>query len=448
MNFKSKEKFQEKALQLLKNNNYSGSVIGSTGSGKSKAAIDCIKQGNFKNILITSPRTNLKESWRSELEKWGLTYYKDSNEGENYYWYLENINWKGINITLENIQTCYKWVKEQIQQFDLIVIDEIHTVITPEYGQLLIKAKELNISIIGLTATPDIQDKPEKLEFYNKYCPILIEYYNSAIDGLVNNRKYWIYQYELTDDYKIIVGNKKKKWEIGEKSQYSYLTENIKKGQRLMANTGSTNWFEDAANWFWKNNTEASTEQKSAARIYLQAIKYRKEFLWNLNSSASITLELKEKILWANFAQCKISKNFEELSSTQNKVLLFSELTSQTEKLSSYFIHSKQDQATNQQILYMFDEGKIRELASCNSLTLGLNIVGVNWEIFESFNGSNTNGMQKLGRSDRLDTSSIANIVFIVPIKTQAEEWFKSAFNFVLNSNNYQIITNVNELIV
>ena len=87
---------------------------------------------------------------------------------------------------------------------------------TPEYGQLLINAKELNITTIGLTGTPDDRKK-DKFLFYQKYCPIVYRYLDSAKDGIVNKRKYIVFEYELDDIMQTTVTTKTKSWRVGEK---------------------------------------------------------------------------------------------------------------------------------------------------------------------------------------------------------------------------------------
>lgn len=418
----TKDEIQKIALQKWIDNKNIGCVCLSTGTGKTKLAIDCIKHGQYKNILITSPRTNLKENWKQELKKWRFISYDEfyfTTDNPKNYWKYEGFECK---ITIENIQTCYKWTKEQIQQFDLIVFDEIHTQVSNKYGRLLYNATALQIHRLGLTATPDIDTKIDaeeddffadwstKAEVYEDLCPIIYEYYDSAEDGLINKRRQLVFQYELSDAYTVITGTKKKSFTVGEKSQYEYLTEQIRKGQKLMAATGSTDWFRDAGDWFWKGM--GTFEQKNAARIYLQAIKYRKDFLNNLSSSAEIALKIKEKVLSLN---------------PTNKILIFSELTSQANKLSAYAIHSKNEDDTNKKLLQMFDSGEIRELSSVRSLTLGLNLVGANYILRESYNSSITGTIQINGRSDRLDVDDIATVIWIVPLGTQMEEWYKKA---------------------
>ena len=429
----TRAEIQKQALNQLKANNYIGTICLSTGSGKGLVAINAIKEGNFKNILITSPRTNLKEMWKTELNKWNIT-----QQLITLFWIetmYENIP---INITIENIQTCYKWDEEILKTFDLIILDEIHTITSPEYGRLITVAKSANIARIGLTATPSLHDDFKKF-FYDNYIPIVYEYYDSAKDGIINKRQYYIYKYKLTDDYKIIAGTKAKPFNVGEATQYSYLSDQIKKGQLLMSRTGSKDWFNDAAEWAWKGLGTSS--QKSAAMTYLNAIKYRKSFLWNLSSSADIAIKIKKKIL----TEFKGIYTYTGDSMNSNKVLLFSELTTQAEKLSVYSIHSKQNEETNKKLLQMFDDDEIRELSSVRSLTLGLNIKGANWAIMESYNSSPTDIIQKLGRTDRLSKDDVANVVILVPEGTQANEWFNK-FSESLDLSEALYINNINEI--
>ena len=413
-----REEIQAIAVSKLVENNYHGTICLSTGTGKTKVAIDCIRNKKSLNVLITSPRTNLKENWKKELEKWGFKYCGNDDILYNYYYEPQDM-WLPITITLENIQTCYKWNNSPDEiYFDLIICDEIHTIVTPEYGQLLIRAKELNIPVIGLTATPD-NDKLDKKEMYERYCPIRYEYYDSAEDGLINKRKYIVLNHNLTDDDKVITGPKNKKWSAGEKSLYDYLTENIRKGQRLMAATGSEDWFEDAGNWFWKG--EGTPEQKNAARVYLMAIKNRKDFLWNLTSTARIAKMINDAILGFN---------------KTDKVLIFSELNTQVAKITPNCVYSKNDEETNKQLLNAFDSGSIRTLGSCHSLTLGLNLVGATHAIMESYSSSDVNLKQRAGRLDRLEVNEHAIIIFIVPVGTQAEEWYIKATKNLYDENS------------
>ena len=172
---------------------------------------------------------------------------------------------------------------------------------------------------------------------------------------------------------------------------------------------GSQTWFQDAADWFWKG--QGDKDQKFAAMMYLNSIKYRKEFLQKLNSTANLAKKIKEGILAAN---------------ETSKVLIFSELTKQIEKITQKTVHSHNSKAMNQSRIDHFDIGDIRELGSCQSLTLGLNLKGASHGIMESYVGSATRSKQKKGRLDRLSTDQVADLWIIRVQGTQSEKWFEA----------------------
>lgn len=417
---KTREEIQRESLKKLEEKNFIGTVVLSTGTGKTRIAINAIKKGEFSNILITSPRTNLKNNWKEELEKWGLTHIEDTEWGVKVYnddnWHAGSIE-KTINITIENVQTAYKWEGEELTEFDLVIFDEIHTMTTPKYGRIIKLAAYFDLCRIGLTATPDIIKKDEKMEFYKLFCPIIYEYNNSEKDGITNKKLIYALRYNLTDDVKYKVETKTKSWVQGELSYYNYLESVI---EETKAEIMSKYPYEDVlgvkAVYALKNPSKPPEMKKILGR-YWWAITQRKKLLWNLNSSANLALTLKNRVL----------RSRKNRTWKSNKVLLFSELTSKSQRLSEYYINSKQDVEHNQKMIEMFNSGKIKELASCQSLTLGMNLRKANYAIFESFNSSETNNLQKQGRLNRLPLTEEAVLIYIVPRNTQAEVWFEKA---------------------
>ena len=403
MFMKTREEITKEVLNILEKNCYVGTTVLSTGTGKSKIAVDAIKQGKFKNILITSPRTTLKSNWEKELEKWDL---KPTGTTTN-----------PIQIIIENIQTAYKWDKDTVKSFDLIIFDEIHTMTTPKYGELIQLASELSIPRLGLTATPDISDKEEKLLFYQEYCPIVYLYSDSEKDGITNKKRVYVLRYNLTNDHTVEVKTKTKSWRQGELAYYTYL-ESVIEEQKALIQRKFPLWDVLGVKAVYAlKGPNTPPELKQILGKYWWAITTRKKLLWNLESSKRIALKLKEKIL--NSRKKRTWDN--------NKVLIFSELTDKCQDLSKYAIHSKQDKKHNQSMIDLFNSGKIRELASCQSLTLGMNLIGANFAIFESFNSSETNNTQKQGRLNRLPITDTAILIYIVPVGTQSEVWFSKA---------------------
>jgi superfamily II DNA or RNA helicase len=383
------------SLAAFRAANKVGTICLSTGTGKSKVAIDFIKESpDVVNVLITSPRTNLKRNWKDELIKWGLEHFGSD------WWILEN---RRIRITIENIQTVYKWWN---RSFDLVIADEIHTMMTPEYSKLFQNTNYK--ALMGLTATHDMNSINGKYSYYREYCPIIYEYYGSADDGIINKTRFIVVNHNLSDHNKVMVGPKNKRFPQGELQAYDYLTKQLKKGQQLMMDQESEDWFADASDWFWKDN--GTKEQKAAAMRYLNAIKYRKDFLLNLPSSAILARRIKEGIL---------------ASQPNSKILLFSELTAQANKLTTFTVHSHNSNILNATRMNEFNKGNIRELGSCQSLTLGLNLKGATHAIMESYISSKTRSKQKKGRLDRLETDEIAEMWIIRIMETQSAVWFE-----------------------
>lgn len=398
---KLKDKLQDKALAAFVEAGSRGTICLETGSGKSRVAVNFIRnQDDVTRILITSPRTTLQKNWYDELVKWGCEPWRDG------VWHINFDTEKPsrvLHIEIVNIQTAYKWTD---RKYDLVILDEIHTMMTPEHCKLL-ENNEFKY-VLGLTATHDITDENDKKYYYDKFCPIVYEYYNSAEDGLINKTRFFIVNHDLSDNDRVIVTLKKIQYEKGELEYYNYLTERMKHGQNLMMKQGSEDWFKDASLWFWQG--QGTTAQKGAAAVYMNAIKARKNFLLNLPSTGRIAKRISGNIR-AEFPKAK--------------VLVFSELTAQADRISKYTVHSKNSNKVNAQLIADFNSGSVRELGSCNSLTLGLNLVGATHAVMESYIGSATKSKQKKGRLDRLATDEHADMWIIKVPGTQSEKWFK-----------------------
>lgn len=411
----NRELIQAKALDALKANDFTGTICLSPGTGKSYVAIQAIRAVKAVKVLICSPRTNLQKNWVEELEKWQFVKQAFSH---NIFIDVEHIlRARPIEIDLVNIQTCYKWNEEQINNYDLIIMDEIHTT-GERYSRLPEIAKELKIRVIGLTGTPNRADEFKRDVLYGELVPIVYEYYNSERDGIINKVNYYILKYELNNDDKVLVQYGKKSWLQGEKQRYEYLENQYDKAKANMAEAGATDYFNTSLDWM-RNGTP---DEKKLGAQFFYAIRNRKDFLWKLNSSKSIAIALAYKIL---------------MQDPNNKVLLFSELTEQADRLSPYSLHSKNGKTAkevreyNAKILEDFNAGRIRSLSSCHSVGLGLNITKINWAIFESYSSSMVSSRQKKGRVNRLDTDEFANVIIIVPVGTQAESWYTTAFSWI-----------------
>lgn len=444
-----RDKIQSEALQVALDNQYCTLVL-DMGSGKSKVACDVINSG-YTRVLITTPTLNLKDSWLKELSKW---IHKDSQ-------------------AIIHINTINAVYNKDVFFYNLIIIDEVHK-IGSKFHTLIKAAIQNNIKVLGLTGTPNEDDIFKSTVLYRDL-PILYRYNNSEVDGVVNKTNYFLYKYNLTNEYKVPITTNGITFQKGELDAYNYIQQVIDSSKKVIEDyylsdcqrrftnlkdlkPSYVRFFtkilsKDLAYYkdkFWRcvkakrmprdlylaMNEVYSTDYARFgvnARFYASlapvgirtyfykyswAINARRELLNTLQSSLSIAMKFKLKYL----------------QNPNNKVLLFSELTSQANKLSVNVIHSnvstkaKEVKISNERTLDRFNKGEIREVASCKSLQLGLNMVGANTAIFESFCSSSTSIKQSAGRLKRLEQDKVANIIVILPVNTQVEVWFNEGF--------------------
>lgn len=100
------------------------------------------------------------------------------------------------------------------------------------------------------------------------------------------------------------------------------------------------------------------------------------------------------------------------LDKPHNKTLVFCGLTSQADKVCKHAYHGGNEEV---ELLQLFDEGAITQLAVVDKINRGKNIHGVNNIIHESMNKGETKLTQRTGRGLRLDVNQYLNVFFLIP---------------------------------
>lgn len=98
------------------------------GTGKTIIAINTFK--NFKKILILTLRVQLKFSWERRLEEWGIPYVPVSSYGN------VKLHYQAANVcilTVQRFRNHYEKNLVDVNDFDLIVIDELADAITFDF---------------------------------------------------------------------------------------------------------------------------------------------------------------------------------------------------------------------------------------------------------------------------------------------------------------------------
>lgn len=398
-----REQIQDEARQAWLNSNRKNTLILPTGSGKSKVAIDLIKQLNPQSILLLTNSQELRDNnWKAEFAKWGYPWEKVQSE-------------------------CYQTMYKRGGYWDLIVMDEIDFACTEEFGKVFIGLQ--CDKLLGLTGfIPE-----EKQQFLEYFAPIC---YKAHIEDLqqkniLNKSEFIIVEFPLSLDKTIEQKMKKGgTFFTSENDQYKYWDKQFQQASIIKGN------IERKLRLQSKTYTESKEWQSADWKFKINATK-RKAILNNLQSSITVTKNLIQHIH----------------NQEGNKIIVFSAVTKQSDKLPNPF-HGKTVEDVSG--IEKLNSGEINTLSVCKKINRGVNLVGVNYIIRESFDSSETDFLQIHGRLMRLKPDQTAKYIILVPLyrdlvkqpsgrmeysllQTQAEKW-KNKMLDTLHSPNVRII--------
>ena len=160
--------YQKDALKAVIQNKQQLLVF-PTGKGKTMVALAAIQHYHSHTVII-APTIYLCHQWASEIEKCGGSCTIVSSETGNIF----------ANTTIITYASALQHITE-IAQYDLVVFDEAHHVVAPEYYRIAkgIIAVNKFKKLIGLTASPNTQKQRYPVPGYqdpllwHKHRPIL-----------------------------------------------------------------------------------------------------------------------------------------------------------------------------------------------------------------------------------------------------------------------------------
>jgi superfamily II DNA or RNA helicase len=120
-----RDRIQSEAIKAIKKAKYTGIIDVSPRVGKSKLIIDCLNLLKKKpKIIITAPYNTILDSWREEFDKWSYKHKETTSL----------INQRSLS-------------KVDLDNFDLIIIDECHSLSDFQIGILRAsKTRKLGMS--------------------------------------------------------------------------------------------------------------------------------------------------------------------------------------------------------------------------------------------------------------------------------------------------------------
>lgn len=390
-------------------------VQASVGLGKTRLCLETLAHYNPDKITWLTNSEELRDSdTPAEFIKWGYEYLLEKT-------------------TIMCYQTACRL---ENQDLGFVIGDEFDFALTEQY----VKGITNNYidKFLGVSGTYT----EEKLEILNKLgLPLVYKVTTNEVQDLqiLNKTKVIFVEYELDLAKTRKTNPKYPTWRTSENEQYSYWEGQyistmiqyapIQKEFSLLFDVLRENKGKTYSKLIYSFLQEYKQKEIIPFQRKLAYISSnRAKLLHTLDSSKRIARQLSDRIL---------------KESNDNKVLIFSTLTEHLDSFVPNTVHSKNKKGNT--VFDDFNEGKIREAGCISIADRGKNFVGLNYGIFESYDGSETKGLQRLGRFCRL-LEGESTIYVLVPyyrnkqnklLPTRSAGWAISMFsNYVLDESN------------
>ena len=323
-----------------------------------KDALNSLRKHNYNGVLLIATgagKTRIMVEAIKELKPKSILYLSDRRELRDKTFIHELHKWDASYlipiIDMECYQTAYKW---KDKKYDIVLADEFDAGLTDKYINVFNNNSFTYKILVSATLSEEKRYKARKIApiIYEKNQKELIE------SKVLNKIKFIFIKYDLE-------GEENKKY-----LRYNDMFSNL------------------------LSSPQTNRTKKSLEMLKLE----RKHFLSGLKSSVKVTR-------WI----------VDNLSSKNEKVLIFCGLSTQADKVSPNSYHSTNN---NIEALRKFEDGSIKELSVVGKITRGVNITDVKHIIHNTVSSSKIEMVQKIGRGLRLKQDETLNVFFIVPYYT------------------------------
>ena len=366
---------QKSALNKWAGQGFIGSVIAGTGFGKSRVGVLAVQYAlkDGGDALILVPTVQLQDQFIEEFDKWGVSHE---------------------NVEIMCYQSAYKLKNKQ---YSIVVCDEIHLGLSPEYRKFF-ENNKFNM-LLCMTAT-----LPEELEYKELLDKIAPTAYKITLDkcvklGIVSPYEITCVPVKLTDE---------------EAEEYKKI------------NNKFIYWKYQLGNFDAFNEAKRILASKSATGVQMQAAV---QFYRLIRARKQIV----------DFAENKIDK-FQQIyaANTDKKILVFGGANDFTDKLCASIpngmaYHSKKTKKQKQLALDSFKNDDINVLFSTKALNQGFDVPNANMGILCGITSKSLSMIQRVGRLIRFQEGKIGKIVIIYVADSQEEKWLKKATKSLKN---------------
>ena len=396
----TREEATIRAVSLFRENN-NLILQWATGVGKSKAAIDIIKDTKPKSVLLIVAEIAHKDNWYKEFVKWGMGDF-----------------WKQVSVE------CYASLKlHKDSEYELLILDEGHHSDTEIRADILSTLIVQKVLILSATLG---EDKVSALSsIFGSFKEFKISLSDAINNDLLPTPKIYLIPLMLDNVYKeekIIIKR-------GKERDYKHLVcsyvdrWNYMKDRKTYPNLHLTvictqkekyDFLTEQQNYY--RNLFMRSRQEFQKVKWLQLGSERKRFLGNIKTED--VKELLNKL---------INKRF----------ICFCASITQAEELGKDFcIHS--DRKDSQEVIKRFNDKEIDRLFAVNMLQEGQNLEDIQAGIIVQLDGAERAFIQKFGRT--LRAKSPEQYIFYYA-NTRDEEYLEKA----LEDINPEYVTILNK---
>ena len=355
--------------------------VGKTRCGVLAAALIAKQVGVNCKILILTPTETIRDrAWKEEFIKWG------------------ELNLFNKHIECICVQTAYKWVG---QHYDLVIADEIHNYIAPEYFNFF--ANNQSDKVLGLSAYID----PVKLPLLNTIAPICdrVTTHEAGALGLISQFTLYSVPLELTGQERIEYKNANQ--------NFARLFPMFDKDLKIMYRCMTPSVYENHLN---RKGHVLDDENKTFPYQCNAAMTNRKKLLYN----ATAKLDAVKKLCDEHPERKTII--FSQTIDFANKV---------TEELGDTCVsfHSKLGKKVRSANLdkLIDNRTKVTRISTAKALNEGVNVPDISMAIIASGTSKVKDLIQRIGRVVRWEEGKQALIFHLHIEGSQEEKWVSSS---------------------
>ena len=374
----TRDERQEECRRKWIKNRCVGTIVASTGFGKSRIGLNCIKTvlKHFPQyrVLIIVPTETLQKQWCGHIDSNGL----------------------GLSCDVQIINTVIK----HPAKYDLLVLDEAHRYAAETFVRLFEVVKYQ--FILGLTATFERLDGRDKI--LAQYCPVIdtIDINTCLANGWVSPYKEYLVLVNVDDleEYEKI-----NKEFISHFEFFGFSWELVNKLAGPMG---------------WRNKLllrDSMCSDPNKKSEVLQNINYHAIRFW-------ATMHEKKAFINNHPKKIEIVKKIIK-ARKDKKIITFANHIKMAEKIPNATVYSSRtSKKRSATAIEDFNSGKITLLSTVKKADEGLDVKGLSVAIIFGLDSSTTRACQRRGRSIRFEQGKTAEIFNIVLNRTQETKWF------------------------